>query len=106
MSTPEGRLVASLIRKTKTHDAGDDPDAQVLLDADLAILGTAEPAYRDYAERIRQEYAWVPEADYCQGRRQVLENFLGRPKIFHFLSQLEDPARRNIAAEISRLAVA
>lgn len=106
LSIPEGRLVASLIRKTKTHDAGDDPDAQVLLGADLAILGATEPAYRDYAERIRQEYAWVPEAEYRQGRRRILENFLSRPKIFHFLRQLEDPARRNIAAEIVRLAVA
>jgi predicted metal-dependent HD superfamily phosphohydrolase len=106
LSIPEGRIVASLILKTKTHDVADDPDAQVLLDADLAILGAADPAYRRYAERIRQEYAWVPEADYRQGRRQVLVSFLSRPKIFHFLSQLEDPARRNIAGEIARLAVA
>lgn len=106
LAIPEGLLVASLIRKTKTHDAGGDADAQVLLDADLAILGAAEPVYRSYAERIRQEYAWVPEADYRRGRRRVLENFLGRPTIFHFLSRLEDPARRNIAAEIRRLAVA
>lgn len=38
LSIPEGRLVASLIRKTKTHDADGDADAQVLIDADLAIL--------------------------------------------------------------------
>ncbi len=60
--------------------------------------------YQSYAQQIRQEFAWVPEADYGQGRRRVLESFLGRPRIFHFLSQLEDPARRNTAAEISRLA--
>jgi predicted metal-dependent HD superfamily phosphohydrolase len=104
LSIPEGRIVASLILKTKTHDSGEDADAQVLLDADLAILGASEAVYRGYAKQIRQEYAWVPEADYCQGRRRVLENFLNRPRIFHFLSRLEDPARRNIAAEISRLA--
>ncbi len=107
LSIPEGRLVASLIRKTKTHDAGDDaPDAQVLLDADLAILGANAPAYRAYSEKIRQEYAWVPEADYRLGRRRVLETFLSRPKIFHFLSGLEDSARRNIAGEIAQWAVA
>jgi predicted metal-dependent HD superfamily phosphohydrolase len=103
LSIPEGSLVASLVRKTKTHDAGADADAQVLIDADLAILGASEPVYRDYAERIRQEYTWVPEADHRKGRRRVLENFLSRPKIFHFLSQLEDPARRNMVAEIARL---
>jgi hypothetical protein len=30
--------------------------------------------------------------------------FHAGPKIYHFLSHLEDPARRNIAAEITRLA--
>jgi predicted metal-dependent HD superfamily phosphohydrolase len=105
LSIPEGQLVSSLILKTKTHDAGDDPDAQVLLDADLAILGAAEPIYRDYRERIRQEYAWVPEPDYRIGRRQVLKKFLERARIFHFLNDLEDSARRNIAAEIAGLAL-
>jgi predicted metal-dependent HD superfamily phosphohydrolase len=104
LSVPEGRVVAALILKTKGHDAGHDPDAQVLLDADLAVLGADESAYRKYAEQIRLEYAWVPEADYRAARRQVLTNFLTRPRIYHFLSDLEEPARRNIAAEIARLA--
>jgi predicted metal-dependent HD superfamily phosphohydrolase len=104
LSIPEGSLVASLILKTKTHDAGEDADAQVLLDADLAVLGASESAYRTYAEQIRQEYAWVLESDYRMGRRQVLERFLTRPRIFHLLAHLEEPARRNISAEITRLA--
>jgi predicted metal-dependent HD superfamily phosphohydrolase len=106
LSIPEGRLVASLILKTKTHEAGDDADAQVLLDADLAILGASESAYRAYADQIRQEYGWVPEPDFRMGRRQVLDRFLARPRIFHLLAHLEDPARRKIAAEISRLGAA
>jgi predicted metal-dependent HD superfamily phosphohydrolase len=103
-SIREGRLVASLILKTKTHEAGDDPDAQVLIDADLAIFGASESAYRAYAKKIRQEYAWVPEPDYRIGRSQVLERFLTRPRIFHLLAHLEEPSRRNISAEIARLA--
>jgi len=106
LSIPEGRLVAALIRKTKTHDAGGDADAQVLIDADLAILGADEPAYRLYAEQIRQEYAWVPEPEYRTARRHILERFLTRPSIYHFLSHLEAAARRNIAAEIAQSAVA
>jgi predicted metal-dependent HD superfamily phosphohydrolase len=101
LSISEGLRVAALIRRTKTHDAGDDPDAHVLIDADLAILGANEQDYRTYAEKIRQEYAWVCEPDYREGRRQVLQNFLSRPRIFHFLYWLEDPARQNIAAEIA-----
>jgi predicted metal-dependent HD superfamily phosphohydrolase/GrpB-like predicted nucleotidyltransferase (UPF0157 family) len=106
LSIPEGPLVASLILKTKTHDAGADPDAQVLIDADLAILGASESAYWAYAEQIRQEYAWVRELEYRIGRRRVLASFLSRPRIYHFLSNLEQPARCNIAAEIARLEVA
>lgn len=103
LNIPEGQKVADLIRKTKTHDAGDDADTQVLLDADLAILGANDSEYQAYAEKIRQEYAWVPEPNYRNGRRQVLERFLARPKIFHFLGHLEELARRNLAEEISRL---
>ena len=104
LSILDGHVIASLIMKTKTHEAGDDSDAQVLIDADLAILGANESAYRTYAEQIRREYAWVPEADYRTGRRQVLERFLTRPRIFHLLAHLEESARQNIAAEIARLA--
>jgi predicted metal-dependent HD superfamily phosphohydrolase len=102
LAIPEGPQVAALIRKTKTHEAGKDADAQVLIDAHLAILGASESVYRDYAEKIRQEYAWVPEPEYRQGRQRVLESFLARPRIYHFLGQLEEVARRNLAAEISR----
>jgi predicted metal-dependent HD superfamily phosphohydrolase len=105
LSIPVGWLVAGLIRKTKTHDAGAEADAQVLLDADLAILGAGEADYRIYAANIRREYAWVLEADYRQGRRRVLQSFLSRPRIFHFLNRLEEPARRNLAAEIAQLGV-
>ena len=106
LTIPESHLVAALIRKTKTHVADEDADAKVLIDADLAILGASEPAYRTYAQKIRQEYGWVPELEYRSGRRRILERVLTRPRIYHFLSHLEDPARRNLAAEIVRLAVA
>jgi predicted metal-dependent HD superfamily phosphohydrolase len=40
---PDGSVVTSLILMTKTHRANDDADAdaQILLDADLAILGAS-----------------------------------------------------------------
>ena len=106
LAIPDGGLVASLILKTRTHDAGDDPDAQALLDADLAVLGASEHDYRAYSETIRREYAWVPEPDYRKGRARVLQGFLTRPRIYHLLRSLEEPARRNIAAEIAQLEVA
>jgi predicted metal-dependent HD superfamily phosphohydrolase len=101
LAIAEADRVAKLILKTKGHEAGDDADAQVLLDADLSILGANPVVYRSYAQQIRQEYAWVPEADYRRGRRQVLRRFLARPRIYHFLTELEAPARGNISDEIA-----
>ncbi|MBI3861741.1 MAG: hypothetical protein HY290_07580 [Planctomycetia bacterium] len=102
-SIPAGGVVAGLILKTKRHDDAGDPDAQVLLDADLAILGAGESDYLAYAGNIRREYAWVSEPEYRTGRCGVLQRFLARPRIFHFLTGLEERARRNMAAELMRL---
>ena len=104
LSIPPGPLVALLILKTKTHEAENDVDAQIVIEADLAILGAGEPIYLAYAENIRREYAWVPEETYQIARRQVLERFLAKPTMFHLLEHLEEPARRNMAAEIARFA--
>jgi predicted metal-dependent HD superfamily phosphohydrolase len=103
LGIPEEPRIASLILRTKTHNADDDADAKVLLDADLAILGVGETEYLTYAEQIRQEYAWVPQADYRAGRQRVLAKFLARPTIYYFLGDLELRARRNLSAEIERL---
>lgn len=103
LHVPVGAAVHALILRTKTHAADDDPDAQVLLDADLAVLGASPSVYAAYAAAIRREYAWVPEDRYREGRRRVLSQFLSRPRLFHFLIEREAPARRNLAAEIASL---
>jgi predicted metal-dependent HD superfamily phosphohydrolase len=107
LDTPRVESVQQLIQCTKTHQAGDDANAQVLLDADLSILGAAADDYDRYAAAIRQEYAWVPEPDYRTGRRQVLERFLNRPHIYftqEARSTLEAMARANLRREVDRLA--
>jgi predicted metal-dependent HD superfamily phosphohydrolase len=58
-----------------------------------------------YAHAIRQEYAWVPEADFRTGRRRVLESFLQRER-FYFTAGMRDrepAARQNLAAELQSL---
>lgn len=98
--------VRQLILATKTHQAPDGAAAcQLLLDADLAILGAAEADYRAYAAAIRQEYAWVPEEQYCAGRSRVLKTFLQRPRLFLTppFAALEEPARANLAREMREL---
>jgi predicted metal-dependent HD superfamily phosphohydrolase len=95
--------VASLILATNTHDPGEDTDARVLIDSDLAILGADEAAHQNCSGQIRKGYAWVPEPEYLKGRRAVLESFLTRPRIYGLLVDLEELARRNLAPEISAL---
>lgn len=82
------------------------PDTAAFLDADLAILGAAEFRYERYANGIRKEFEWVPEPQYREGRRKVLEGFLARARIFHtdmMHQEGEESARRNLQAEMAQL---
>jgi predicted metal-dependent HD superfamily phosphohydrolase len=109
LGLPEGLIdeTARLILLTKGHRAeAGDRAGQVLLDADLAILGADEAAYDRYAAAIRREYAWVPEGDYRAGRTRVLEDFLRRPRVYHteeMSARAETAARRNLAREAAAL---
>lgn len=99
--------VRRLILATKRHEAeGDLPDLGLFLDADLSILGSAEDSYLAYSEAIREEYSWVPEADYREGRLKVLNNFLRRERLYYttqFAELFDAQARRNLSDEIRRL---
>jgi predicted metal-dependent HD superfamily phosphohydrolase len=77
-----------------------------MLDADLAILGANPIQYQAYAAAIRQEYAWVSDADYRVGRCRVLQAFLSQSQIYFTASVLEEldaTARSNLKAEIRLL---
>jgi predicted metal-dependent HD superfamily phosphohydrolase len=96
--------VTDLILATQHETEPTTPDAQVLLDADLAILGAAGARYDRYAHDIRREYAHVPEEDYRRGRTAVLRKFLARKTIYHtsrMLAAGEATARANIEREIA-----
>ncbi len=106
---PEALLAetARLILLTKTHQAAPaDTAGHLLLDADLAVLGAEEAEYDAYARAIRREYDWVPEEAYRPGRREVLETFLGRPRIYFtpvLAARREEKARNNLRREIAAL---
>jgi predicted metal-dependent HD superfamily phosphohydrolase len=102
--------VTRLILKTKTHQITEDNDidTKIMLDADLAILGAKDDAYRRYAQAIRLEYAWVKDKDYCYGRTQFLQSLLKRQKIYQLeemFEKLETKARQNIQQEIDAVTV-
>jgi predicted metal-dependent HD superfamily phosphohydrolase len=103
--------VAALIELTAGHDAPDagagaDAGADILLDADLAILG-AEPAdYRAYVTGVRVEYAHVDDDSWRMGRAAVLRSFLDRPAVYRtpaMHATRERRARANLSAELADL---
>jgi len=99
--------VTQMILKTKHHQADpEDLDSQIMLDADLAILGEDESSYRFYAKGIRREYAWLSSEEYRSGRIDVLKKLLQRPRIYftaQMFEQEEAKARQNLLAEIELL---
>ncbi|MEU6817599.1 hypothetical protein [Streptomyces sp. NPDC046860] len=106
---PEAKVaeVARLVRLTVGHDpAGDDRDGQVLCDADLAVLASAPSAYAAYAAEIREEYHFVPNDAFHEGRSAVLRQLLDLPKLFHTpygAEHWEATARWNLAGELEML---
>jgi predicted metal-dependent HD superfamily phosphohydrolase len=101
-----GRVVA-LVLATADHAAapGDDA-AAVLLDADLAILGSPEPAYGDYVRAVREEYRQVPDDLWRAGRAQVLRSLQCRAQLYTTgpaRARWEAAARANLARELASL---
>lgn len=100
------QTVKQIILSTQKHQPIlDSIDNLILLDADLSILGTSPDSYERYSTVIRQEYRWLSDRDYQQGRKAVLTNFLSRKRIYYtdyFYQKLESSARRNLQAEVAR----
>ena len=83
------------------------PDARLLVDIDLSILGSPAERFERYDQDVRKEHAWVPGFRYQEARAQVLQSFLDRPRLYHgeaAVALLDSQARINLAAALSRLA--
>ncbi len=100
--------VHDLVMATK-HDLSEtahDADAALLLDIDLAILGSPVDRFEQYQRDVRREYAWVQGRHYQAARARVLQGFLDRAQLYHSapaIALLEAQARSNLAASLSRL---
>jgi predicted metal-dependent HD superfamily phosphohydrolase len=103
---PEARRAADLVLVTKHHRPA-DPDAELLVDIDLAILGQRPERFDRYERRIREEYDWVPESVFREKRAALLRAFLRRRRIYRtpsFRSRYEAAARANLARSLASLA--
>jgi predicted metal-dependent HD superfamily phosphohydrolase len=98
--------IRELILATKHQSIPEEKDAALLVDIDLSILGRETVVFERYEQRIRQEYAFVPEPTFREGRARILESFLEREAIyqtFFFRERYEIQARENISRSIAKL---
>lgn len=98
--------IRDLILLTAHSTPPSDPQAALLCDVDLSILGRDEREFDEYQRRIRREYAWVPEPLYRAGRARVLSAFQKRDRIYltdYFHDRYERRARANLRRALIQL---
>ncbi|MEU5189358.1 hypothetical protein AB0G83_19730 [Streptomyces klenkii] len=99
--------VARLVRLTVGHNpAAGDRDGEVLSDADLAVLAGTPEEYAAYATAVREEYGFVPDAAFREGRAAVLRQLLDLPRLFRTplgYDRWEAVARHNVTTELGLL---
>lgn len=100
------RRIAGLVVATQHLAIPSEPDAALLCDIDLSILGRTPEVFDEFERRIRREYSWVPEPVYRGARAEILEGFLRRGVIYQtdfFRQRYEIPARANLTRAIAQL---
>ncbi|PPK92382.1 putative metal-dependent HD superfamily phosphohydrolase [Nonlabens xylanidelens] len=100
-------LCKNQINATKNHATSlIDPDTNLLIDIDLAILGHKKNVYQLYTENVRKEYSIHPKFIYNPARKKAMQHFLEQDRIFktdEFYNTYESMARDNISKEINNL---
>ena len=98
--------IAQLVLATRHLTIPTEPDAALLCDIDLSILGRSPLVFRRYERLIRREYAWVPEFKYRSARAEILQTFLRRRSIYQtrwFRDRYELAARANLTRSLKAL---
>jgi predicted metal-dependent HD superfamily phosphohydrolase len=98
--------VEALVLATRHRAPAQGADAQLLVDIDLAILGSPPARFEAFERDVRKEYGWVPGFRYRRKRAAVLRSFLARVPLYHTAPArelLEAQARINLAGAVARL---
>jgi pantetheine-phosphate adenylyltransferase len=91
--------VIDLILGTKHTTIPKTSDEKYMRDIDLSNLGKSEKEFNAVGSDIRDEYDWIPEEQFRQGRSAILQGFLERDSIYFtdfFKQKYENQARRNL----------
>lgn len=99
------QLILATVHQPGIAPADPSLAERVLVDADLAILGSDPASYRAYANAIRAEYTHITEPDWVVGRSAFLCGMLARPRIYSTppMHDREARARANLSGELTGL---
>ncbi len=103
---PLAEPVKRMIIATEHNREDVEGDERLIVDVDLAILGSVPSRYDEYASQIREEFHFVGDDEYRAGRLAVLRRFLSRDSIFRtplLHERFEKRARSNLNREIGVL---
>jgi predicted metal-dependent HD superfamily phosphohydrolase len=99
--------VRGLVLATKHTGSAPDPDAALVADCDMALLGWPEETFADSYARVRAERRWLAEELFLESHRRFCANLLERPSIYlteSFRRRYEAKARENLARELKKFA--
>ena len=99
------KSVAEIILATKHNSVPESYDAKLMLDIDIVNIGRPE-VFKITNRLVQEEYASVTEKRFIEGRSNILELFLARPRIYltdYFYEKYEVAARKNIAEALAEL---
>jgi predicted metal-dependent HD superfamily phosphohydrolase len=94
------------IMATRHVGLAEDDDGRLVVDIDLAILGSDIARYAEFERDVRKEYKWVPGMVYRRKRAEILQSFLDRSRIYHWqplYERFEARARINVESAIQNL---
>ncbi|MEL7153669.1 MAG: hypothetical protein AAFN51_07770, partial [Pseudomonadota bacterium] len=101
-----------IIRATANHAVPENAsssvaqDCALFLDMDLAILGAEPTAFDTFDSAIRQEFGVIPDEIFLPRRRDAMQVFLERDRIYltsQFHDEFDARARKNLRRLIERL---
>ena len=77
-------MILATIKHRVPEDEPEKERVGLFLDMDLSILGEQKEVYEDYCQRVRLEYAHVPDADFVKGRIAVLKHLMRSDSTIYF----------------------